>query len=90
MSIPLTPTDLPLMAPASSEDSPRVSGPGGSSPSRGRVIEFYVPTTFRLPARRWISPEARGKLIEFPGRGVRKSRPSEDAHDDERLYDLSS
>lgn len=73
MSIPLTPTDRLLMAPASSEDSPGASGPGGSSPSRGRVIEFYVPATFRLPARRWLPPEARGKVIEFPGRGVRKS-----------------
>jgi hypothetical protein len=43
------------------------------SPARGRVIEFYIPATFRLPERPWVPPEARGKLIEFPTRGVRKS-----------------
>lgn len=43
------------------------------SPSRGRVIEFYVPDTFQLPERRWIPAEERGKVIEFPTRGVRKS-----------------
>jgi hypothetical protein len=42
-------------------------------PSRGCVIEFYVPDTFQLPERRWIPAEERGKVIEFPTRGVRKS-----------------
>jgi hypothetical protein len=44
-----------------------------ASASGASVIEFYVPATFQLPERRWIPPEARGKLIEFPARGVRKS-----------------
>jgi len=38
-----------------------------------RVIEFRVPADFRTPERRWISAEARGKLIEFPSRRRRKS-----------------
>ena len=42
-----------------------VSGP--------RVIAFHVPATFQSPQRRWLPPEARGKLIEFPALGVRKS-----------------
>jgi hypothetical protein len=41
--------------------------------SSGRVIEFYVPPTFQLPERRWVPAEERGKVIEFPTRGVRKS-----------------
>jgi hypothetical protein len=49
------------------DDLPKSSAP------RGRVIEFYVPATFQRPERRWLPPEARGKLIEFPKRGVRKS-----------------
>jgi len=47
--------------------------PLAPSAARGRVIEFYVPATFRLPERPWLPPEARGKLIEFPAPGVRKS-----------------
>jgi len=51
-------------SPATSDEEP---------PSKGRVIEFYVPDTFQLPERRWIPAEERGKVIEFPTRGVRKS-----------------
>lgn len=47
--------------------------PPEPSAARGRVIEFYIPATFRLPERPWLPPEARGKLIEFPAHGVRKS-----------------
>lgn len=49
------------------------SAPSPSCASGARVIEFHVPATFQLPERRWLPPEARGKLIEFPTRGVRKS-----------------
>ncbi len=38
-----------------------------------RVIEFHVPATFQVPERRWLPREARGRLIVFPARGVRKS-----------------
>jgi len=44
-----------------------------SCASRARVIEFHVPETFQAPQRRWAPPGARGKLIEFSMRGVRKS-----------------
>jgi hypothetical protein len=30
-----------------------------------RVIEFYIPNNFRKSVK-WVSPEQRGKLIEFP------------------------
>jgi hypothetical protein len=79
MSIPMAPTDRQLAASAGDGHATGASSTGGS-PSSGapsmtsaRVIEFYVPATFQLPARRWIPPEARGKLIEFPTRGKRKS-----------------
>ena len=36
------------------------------SATEAQVIEFHVPATFQLPARRWLPPEARGKVIEFP------------------------
>jgi hypothetical protein len=29
-----------------------------------KVIEFYIPNSFRKSAK-WISPEHRGKIIEF-------------------------
>jgi hypothetical protein len=29
------------------------------------VIEFYIPTRFK-PKVKWIPPELRGKVIEFP------------------------
>jgi hypothetical protein len=71
MLIPLVPwfgviMDFKIAAPGD-DDSPESSTP------RGRVIEFYVPATFQLPARRWLPPEERGKVIEFPGRGIKKS-----------------
>jgi hypothetical protein len=73
MLIPLVPTDFQLTAVGDGEQRPAASGPGAASSSGGRVIEFYVPATFQLPERRWLPPEERGKLIEFPARGVRKS-----------------
>ena len=42
-------------------------------PSSTRVIQFHVPATFQPPEKRWIPREVRGRLIEFPARGVRKS-----------------
>jgi len=30
-----------------------------------RVIEFYIPVTFHKKGK-WIRPEERGKLLEFP------------------------
>jgi len=71
MLIPLVPTNFQLVT--AGDDDRLVSGAGGSPQSGGRVIEFYVPATFQLPERRWIPPEARGKLIQFPARNVRKS-----------------
>jgi hypothetical protein len=41
--------------------------------SRARVIEYYVPENFQTPQRRWLPGEDRGKLIEFSGRGARRS-----------------
>jgi hypothetical protein len=41
--------------------------------SRARMIEYYVPENFQTPQRPWLSGEGRGKLIEFSGRGARRS-----------------
>ena len=30
-----------------------------------KIIEFYVPNNFRKRVK-WVSPEQRGKIIEFP------------------------
>jgi hypothetical protein len=30
-----------------------------------KVIEFYIPNNFRKRVK-WVSPERRGKIIEFP------------------------
>jgi hypothetical protein len=30
-----------------------------------KIIEFYIPNNFRKRAK-WVSPERRGKVIEFP------------------------
>lgn len=30
-----------------------------------KVIEFYIPSNFRKSVK-WVSPELRGKIIEFP------------------------
>lgn len=30
-----------------------------------KIIEFYIPSSFRKNAK-WIPPEQRGKVIEFP------------------------
>jgi hypothetical protein len=71
MSISMAPTDRQLAASAGDDHSTGASGTRAASSAR--VIEFYVPATFQLPQRRWLPPEARGKLIEFPARGKRKS-----------------
>ena len=31
----------------------------------GKIIEFYIPNNFRKRVK-WVSPERRGKIIEFP------------------------
>jgi hypothetical protein len=36
-----------------------------------KIIEFYIPQSFRK-ASKWLSPDERGKLLEFPV-AVRKS-----------------
>ena len=36
-----------------------------------RIIEFYIPESFRKLAK-WLAPNERGKLLEFPV-AVRKS-----------------
>ena len=36
-----------------------------------KIIEFYIPSNFRKSVK-WISPEQRGKIIEFPAQ-VKKS-----------------
>ena len=30
-----------------------------------KIIEFYIPNRFRKNVK-WVSPEERGKVIEFP------------------------
>jgi hypothetical protein len=30
-----------------------------------QIIEFYVPSSFRKTATKWIPPEQRGKVIPF-------------------------
>jgi hypothetical protein len=37
-----------------------------------RVIEFHVPQNFK-PSRRFVPADQRGKIIEFPRPGVKKS-----------------
>ena len=54
-------------------DRPGASAASASCTCRARLIEFHVPETFQAPQRRWVPPGARGKLIEFSMRGVRKS-----------------
>jgi hypothetical protein len=52
------------------------NGPASAwtSPASGaRVIEFYVPKTFQAPERAGRPAQTHGKVIEFPGRGVKKS-----------------
>jgi hypothetical protein len=41
--------------------------------SRARMIEYYVPENFQTRQRLWLPGERRGKLIEFSGRGDRRS-----------------
>jgi len=33
-----------------------------------KIIDFYVPSSFRKKATRWIPPEQRGKVIPFGAR----------------------
>jgi len=44
-----------------------------ASLSLAPMIRFQVPANFQTPHRRLIPAEARGKLIEFSARKVRKS-----------------
>jgi len=30
-----------------------------------KIIEFYVPSSFRKKATKWIAPERQGKVITF-------------------------
>jgi len=30
-----------------------------------KIIEFYVPSSFRKKTTKWIAPEQRGKVIPF-------------------------
>lgn len=52
---------------------PAASSASVSGASLARVIEFYVPTTFQAPQRRWRPREVSGKVIEFSARGATKS-----------------
>ena len=36
-----------------------------------KIIEFYIPNNFRKSVK-WVAPEQRGKIIEFPPQ-VKKS-----------------
>jgi hypothetical protein len=45
-----------------------------------KVIEFYVPDNFRR-AVKWVSPERRGKLIQFGAANLRASRVDDGAGD---------
>lgn len=31
-----------------------------------KVIEYYIPETFRKKSDKWIPPDQRGKIIQFP------------------------
>jgi hypothetical protein len=67
MLIPLLPwlhAIITCQCPVSAHAQPSASGV--------RVIEFHVPENFQGPERRWLPSEARGKLVEFPARNVRK------------------
>jgi len=33
--------------------------------SMAKIIEFYIPVTFKKRATRWIPPEQKGKVLEF-------------------------
>ena len=41
--------------------------------SRARMIEYHVPENFQTQQRLRLPGERRGKLIEFSGRGARRS-----------------
>jgi len=30
-----------------------------------KIIEFYVPSSFRKKATKWIPPEQQGKIVQF-------------------------
>jgi hypothetical protein len=38
-----------------------------------KIIEFFVPSSFRMKARKWIPPEEYGKVIPF---SVSQKRPA--------------
>lgn len=37
---------------------------GHKRPQAAKIIEFYIPTNFRWKGK-WITPQNRGKIIEF-------------------------
>ena len=50
-----------------------------------KVIEFYIPSSFRKKEAKWILPESRGKVIPF---GVpQRSQP--DSSETPRLWPMS-
>jgi hypothetical protein len=38
-----------------------------------RLIQFYVPQSFKAPKRQWVSLEQRGKIIVFRSGVIKKS-----------------
>jgi hypothetical protein len=45
-----------------------------------KVIEFYVPDNFRRTVK-WVSPERRGKIIQFGAANIRAARAGDGADD---------
>jgi hypothetical protein len=45
-----------------------------------KVIEFYVPDNFRRRVK-WVSPERRGKIIQFGAANIRAARLGDEAGD---------
>jgi hypothetical protein len=45
-----------------------------------RVIEFYIPDSFRRTVK-WVSPERRGKIIQFGAANIRAVRVVEGVGD---------
>ena len=45
-----------------------------------KVIEFYVPDNFRRTVK-WVSPERRGKIIQFDAANIRAARVGDGAGD---------
>jgi hypothetical protein len=46
---------------------------GSREVTMARLIQFYVPQSFKPPKRRWVPVEQRGKMFEFQSAAIKKS-----------------